>query len=61
MPVHYQGWEHFSENRDDIAQAFAAAGLSARLRLLDPGESVTFTRFGSSGLATHSESTILRI
>lgn len=43
VPVHYQGWAHFSEGRDDIVQAFASAGLSARLHLLDPGQSITLT------------------
>jgi L-ascorbate metabolism protein UlaG (beta-lactamase superfamily) len=55
VPVHYQGWAHFSESRDDITQAFAAAGLSAQLRLLDPGQSITLTLLGSSGAAAHSE------
>lgn len=40
VPVHYQGWEHFTEGRDDILQAFTGAELSARLRLLEPGETV---------------------
>lgn len=37
IPVHYEGWEHFSESREDIAQAFADAGLSGRLRWLPGG------------------------
>ena len=37
VPLHYEGWAHFSENRDDIAAAFAAAGLQERLRWLQPG------------------------
>src|SRR5262249_46948403 len=28
VPVHYEGWEHFSESRLEITQAFAAAGLN---------------------------------
>ena len=44
VPVHYHGWAHFSENRDDISNAFAKAGLSDRLRWLDP--SLTSTVFG---------------
>jgi L-ascorbate metabolism protein UlaG (beta-lactamase superfamily) len=45
LPVHYQGWAHFSEGRDEITQAFAAAGLSGRVRLLEPGQSITLSTF----------------
>ena len=31
VPLHYEGWEHFSESRDDVNRAFAAAGLTSRL------------------------------
>lgn len=32
VPLHFEGWEHFSESRDDIADAFRQAGLKDRLR-----------------------------
>jgi len=32
MPLHFEGWDHFSESRSEIAAAFDQAGLSARLR-----------------------------
>ncbi|HET6579240.1 MAG TPA: hypothetical protein VFG66_13015 [Gemmatimonadales bacterium] len=38
IPLHFEGWAHFSESRDDLDQAFAAAGLSARLRWPVPGQ-----------------------
>ncbi|HMA43459.1 MAG TPA: MBL fold metallo-hydrolase [Gemmatimonadales bacterium] len=38
VPVHYEGWEHFSESRQDIEGAFAAAGLSRRLQWLTAGQ-----------------------
>lgn len=38
VPVHFEGWEHFSESRPEIARAFAAAGLAGRLRWPAPGE-----------------------
>lgn len=41
IPVHYEGWSHFSEGRAEIEQAFAAAGLSARLRFLPLGQPIT--------------------
>jgi L-ascorbate metabolism protein UlaG (beta-lactamase superfamily) len=37
VPVHYEGWEHFSESRDDVERAFADVGLADRLRWLEPG------------------------
>jgi L-ascorbate metabolism protein UlaG (beta-lactamase superfamily) len=40
VPIHYEGWAHFSEGRDVIEQAFAVAGLSERLIWLKAGEPV---------------------
>ena len=37
VPLHFEGWEHFSESRTDIERAFAQAGLAHRLRWLEPG------------------------
>lgn len=31
VPVHYEGWAHFTEGRDELAAAFAAAGVPDRL------------------------------
>src|SRR5579875_3135734 len=42
VPIHYEGWSHFSEGRAEIEQAFAAAGLERRLRFLPFGQSVAF-------------------
>jgi L-ascorbate metabolism protein UlaG (beta-lactamase superfamily) len=36
VPLHYEGWAHFSESRDDIERAFGEAGLSYRLRWMEP-------------------------
>lgn len=40
VPVHYEGWAHFSESRGDIERAFAAAGLAHRLRWPERGRAV---------------------
>lgn len=45
VPVHFEGWAHFSEGPDDIQKAFAGAGLSNRLRLLEPGQSTSVALF----------------
>jgi len=37
VPLHVDGWAHFSESRETIARVFAAAGLDGRLCWLEPG------------------------
>ena len=32
VPLHFEGWEHFSESRPEVDAAFARAGLADRLR-----------------------------
>ncbi|HKS43969.1 MAG TPA: MBL fold metallo-hydrolase [Amycolatopsis sp.] len=38
IPLHTRGWKHFSEGPDRVRKAFAEAGLTDRLHLLEPGE-----------------------
>jgi L-ascorbate metabolism protein UlaG (beta-lactamase superfamily) len=40
IPLHFEGWAHFSEGREEIARSFAAAGLSPRLCWPKPGEAI---------------------
>ncbi len=40
VPLHCDGWEHYSESHDDIARAFAKAGLKSRLVWGDPGREI---------------------
>jgi L-ascorbate metabolism protein UlaG (beta-lactamase superfamily) len=42
VPLHFEGWAHFSESRRDIESAFARANLGHRLQLLAPGAAVAF-------------------
>jgi L-ascorbate metabolism protein UlaG (beta-lactamase superfamily) len=37
VPVHCEGWAHFSQSRHDLDASFKTLGLETRLRLLDPG------------------------
>jgi hypothetical protein len=39
IPVHYEGWSHYSEGRDLIVGSFAALGIADRLKILEPGVS----------------------
>lgn len=43
IPLHYEGWEHFSESRKEIQDAFAAAGMEPRLRWMEPGRATDVT------------------
>ncbi len=38
VPVHYTGWQHFTEGAAGLQSTFARAGLASRLVLLAPGE-----------------------
>jgi L-ascorbate metabolism protein UlaG (beta-lactamase superfamily) len=37
VPVHNEGWAHFTESRDQLAAAFATLGFGKRLVLLEKG------------------------
>lgn len=41
IPLHFDGWAHFSEGAGALKRAFAAAGLSERLALTQAGETTT--------------------
>jgi L-ascorbate metabolism protein UlaG (beta-lactamase superfamily) len=40
VPLHFEGWAHFSEGRQEIADAFASAELSHRLRWPELGRAI---------------------
>ena len=37
VPVHFEGWAHFTQGADTLVAAFSSAGLAERLHLLQPG------------------------
>jgi L-ascorbate metabolism protein UlaG (beta-lactamase superfamily) len=37
VPVHTEGWAHFSQNSEDLRKSFDMLGFGPRLRLLEPG------------------------
>jgi L-ascorbate metabolism protein UlaG (beta-lactamase superfamily) len=41
IPLHWEGWAHFSEGIEEIRDAFAGAGLTDRLVVCEPGASVS--------------------
>lgn len=40
IPVHFEGWSHYTETGEDLQQSFAAIGIKDRLKLLPPGTAV---------------------
>jgi L-ascorbate metabolism protein UlaG (beta-lactamase superfamily) len=40
LPLHFEGWDHFSESRDDIVEAFAKARIEERLCWGDAGHPI---------------------
>jgi L-ascorbate metabolism protein UlaG (beta-lactamase superfamily) len=43
VPIHQDGWAHFTSGAEDLRTAFEAAGLSHRLRMVAPGGEVTLS------------------
>jgi len=42
VPVHHEGWAHFTQSQDDIAATFATLGIESRLHKVSPGARVRF-------------------
>ena len=42
VPLHFAGWEHFTESLADLEAAFAAAGLTSRLLVQRPESRSSF-------------------
>ena len=40
VPLHFEGWAHFTQGRDTLLAAFDRAGLADLLHLPQPGESI---------------------
>ncbi len=43
IPLHYEGWAHYSESRRQIEDAFTSAGLEHRLQWMEPGRASVIT------------------
>ncbi len=43
VPVHHEGWAHFTQSQHDIQKTFSAVDLNGRLTLVEPGKSLTFS------------------
>jgi len=43
VPIHQDGWAHFTSSAEDVRREFEAAGLSDRLRPVAPGEEIVLS------------------
>jgi L-ascorbate metabolism protein UlaG (beta-lactamase superfamily) len=43
VPIHRDGWAHFTQNAKDLEDSFKALGIASRLRLLEAGVPTTIT------------------
>ena len=46
VPVHHEGWSHFTQSQQDIARTFAAVGLDDRLQRVEAGKTLRFEAGG---------------
>ncbi|HEY4194042.1 MAG TPA: hypothetical protein VGM63_00785, partial [Mucilaginibacter sp.] len=37
IPVHFEGWSHYTETGEMLRQSFEALGIADRLKILEPG------------------------
>jgi len=42
VPVHFEGWAHFTQGADTLREAFHRRGLGDRFHLLAPGQRISF-------------------
>jgi L-ascorbate metabolism protein UlaG (beta-lactamase superfamily) len=48
IPLHFEGWAHFTESRSQIEDAFKAAGMQRRLRWMVLGRAKDYESSGKS-------------
>jgi L-ascorbate metabolism protein UlaG (beta-lactamase superfamily) len=42
IPLHYEGWKHYTQNEKDLKESYEVLGIDQRLRILEGGVPVTF-------------------
>ncbi|KAI2627673.1 Metallo-hydrolase/oxidoreductase [Hypoxylon sp. NC1633] len=38
IPMHFESWDHFSQNKEPLAASFVGAGIADKVKWLEPGE-----------------------
>ncbi len=38
IPLHYDGWTHYTQSEKDLLKAYGIAGMGPRLQILEPGK-----------------------
>ena len=41
VPIHCDGWAHFTQSGEDLEHSFKALGIASRMQLLEPGVPTT--------------------
>jgi L-ascorbate metabolism protein UlaG (beta-lactamase superfamily) len=44
IPLHFEGWKHFTQNESDLEKAFEVMGIRDRLKVLKAGIAVDFVK-----------------
>ncbi|GAB3770011.1 hypothetical protein GCM10028818_07090 [Spirosoma horti] len=42
IPLHYEGWKHYTQNKKDLQRAYQVLGIDQRLTILAPGTETAF-------------------
>ncbi len=42
IPLHYEGWKHYTQNEKDVERAYQVIGIEQRLTILAPGVATAF-------------------
>lgn len=44
IPLHYEGWKHYTQNEKDLQKSYQVIGIDQRLTILAPGIATVFKR-----------------
>lgn len=50
VPVHHEGWAHFTQSQQDIRITYSVVGLSDRLQLVEPKKTIRHTMRGAASV-----------
>lgn len=42
IPLHYEGWKHYTKNEKDVQRSYQVIGIEGRLTILAPGVATVF-------------------
>jgi L-ascorbate metabolism protein UlaG (beta-lactamase superfamily) len=48
IPLHYEGWKHYTQNEKDIKTSYQVLGIDQRLKILEAGKTISLEIMGKS-------------